>query len=99
MAVIVVLVVLVFGAFLGLLFWLTVAASLLKSKVRKKALAEAPATLDAAFDGREDVTFEVTDMTLPMSKVIAGATERGYRVRTQIAATKTSSTVVFEKVR
>lgn len=98
MAVIVVLVVLVAAAFFGFLFWLTLATSLLKSKARKKALSEAPTTLDAAFDGRDDVTFEVTDMTLPMSKVIVGATERGYRVRTQIAATKTSSTVVFEKV-
>ena len=93
-----VLVVLVVAAFFCFLFWLTLATSLLKSKARKKALSEAPTILDSAFDGRDDVTFEVSDMTLPMPQVIAGASARGYRVRTQIAATKTSSTVVFEKV-
>lgn len=98
MEVIVVLVVLVAVAFFGFLFWLTLATSLLSAKARKKALSEAPTTLDAAFDGRDDVTFEVSDMTLPVSRVISGATERGYRVKAQIAATKTSSTLIFEKV-
>lgn len=93
-----VLVVLFVAAVVGFMFWLAVATSLLKSKARKKALSEAPTTLDAAFDGRDDVTFEVSDMTLPVGRVISGATERGYRVKAQVAATKTSSTLIFEKV-
>ena len=92
------LLVLVVAVVVSFMFWLALATSLLKSKARKKALAEAPTTLDAAFDGRDDVTFEVSDMTLPVNQVISGAAERGYRVKAQIAASKTGSTLIFERV-
>lgn len=98
MEVIVVLVLILFGAFAAFAIWLTMATSLLESKAKKRAIADAPAILDAAFDGRADVTFEISGGSLPAPRVISGAAERGYRVRTQVASGKTGSTLIFEKV-
>lgn len=74
-------------------------ASLRKDeKARDAAAADAPALLDATFDGRPDVVFKVTARTLPYEAVVLGAKDRGYRLLSQAddQATRTQ-TLVFTK--
>lgn len=68
---------------------------------RKKAEANAPAILDAAFDGRPDVAFTVNLETLPVDTVVIGAKQRGYRLveKLQKSSSGEAWTLMFERVR
>lgn len=62
------------GAFLGIGLFFS------EGKAREKAVANASAILNEAFDGRADVVFKVTGRTLPYEDVVLGARKRGYRL-------------------
>lgn len=68
--------------------------------LQKKAEANAPALLDAAFDGRNNVVFKVNLESLLYETVIVGAKERGYSLYSETSDTPTGSakTLIFERV-
>lgn len=68
-----------------------------KRDARQKT--EAPALLDAAFDGRPTATFSLSSLRSYPTKedVIQGAAERGYRFAGS-SDEKYGSTMVFEKI-
>lgn len=78
--------------------WLAIALIVSSSRAQKKALADAPAILDEAFDGRDDVIFKVNMMSLPFEDVVLGAKSRGYRLTSQSKDTEHSQTLIFERV-
>lgn len=72
---------LLFVAFIGFTIWGI--NSLIKRDVAETKEAKKvnePALLDAAFDGRQDVTFVVRTGTPKVDAVVQGARERGYRL-------------------
>jgi len=58
--------------------WLGFGLFLHGERTRKRAEAEAPGILDAAFDGRADVVFKVNLETPSYETVVLGAKHRGY---------------------
>lgn len=66
-------------------------------KGRKTALANSERLLDGAFDGSKHVTYESTPRTLPVSAVVIGAEERGYRLLSQDEAPGQRVTLAFKK--
>lgn len=66
---------------------------------RRRAVADAPAILDAAFDGRDDVVFKVNLESLPHEMVMAGARERGYRLLHETVDSRSGAakTLYFER--
>lgn len=80
----------------GLLLLLGVVGS---SRAAQKNVDNAESVLDAAFDGRDDVTFQITLVSLPFATVVAGAKARGYRLAHQSGADKYGGqTLMFERV-
>lgn len=75
----------------GLFFW--------TERTRKKAEANAPAILDEAFDGREDVVFKINMETPSYETVILGAKHRGYVLssETNDTASGVAKTLIFER--
>jgi len=65
---------------------------------QKKAIADAPAILDAAFDGRENVVVKTTWVSLPYEQFVLGAKERGYQLTNQTGTGNDGATLIFEKV-
>lgn len=65
---------------------------------QKKSEDSAPKILDAAFDGRPDVTFKLHMRTLKYETVIAGAKARGYKLVHQADNQYGPHTLMFEKV-
>lgn len=88
-----------------LLIWLLIAlgiglilkaVDLLHRRSRRSQQANAPAVLDAAFDGRQSVIFPVDTRTLHSSEVIAGGIERGYKLVSNTGG-RTARVLVFER--
>lgn len=81
------------GAFAGggLFFWM--------ERTRKKAEANAPAILDAAFDGNDDIVFKVNMETPSYETVVLGAKQRGYALCSETNDTEsgTAKTLIFER--
>lgn len=81
------------GAFAGggIFFWM--------ERSRKKAEENAPAILNAAFDGGEDVVFKVNMETPSYETVVLGAKQRGYRFSSETNDSQSGSakTLIFEK--
>lgn len=94
------LIVLIVGALLFAgMFAVFVFGGLFKVEAdQKKAENNAEAILDAAFDGREDVTFQLHMRTLKYETVIAGAKRRGYKLMHQADGQYGPHTLMFEKV-
>ena len=65
---------------------------------QKKAAANAPVILDAAFDGRENVVVKTTWVSLPYEQFVLGAKERGYQLTNQTGTGNDGATLIFEKV-
>lgn len=84
--------------FFGAVFWVGLAVIGKSERDQKKAESNSAEILDAAFDGRPNVTFNVNWGSLKYETVIMGATERGYRLAHQAGDLKTAMTLVFEKV-
>ena len=80
------------GGFLG------VGVAAFSKRQVKKAEANAPAILDAAFAGDPVVAVNVNLESLPYERVVTGAIERGYTLTAQHQLTPNASTLVFEKV-
>ena len=53
--------------------WLAIALIVGSSRAQKKAEANAPAILDAAFDGRDTVVFKINMESLSFETVMLGA--------------------------
>lgn len=75
----------------GLFFWL--------ERSRAKAEENAPAILDEAFDGSQDVVFKVNMETPSFETVVLGAKKRGYRLASQTNDTESgvAKTLIFER--
>ncbi len=68
------------------------------SKAQRRSKQDAPKTLDAAFDGREDVVFKITGTSLGFDEVVLGAKARGYRLASQSDDDRWGTkTLIFEK--
>lgn len=65
---------------------------------QKKAEMNAPAALDALFDGRDDVTFSGHMRSMKYETVILGGKQRGYRLANQGGDPKGAFTLMFEKI-
>ena len=65
---------------------------------QKKAEKDSASILDAAFDGRSDVTFTINMRSLKYETVILGAKERGYKLTHQAENQYGPHTLMFEKV-
>lgn len=63
---------------------------------REEAMETKDAQLDALFDGRPQVMFSVTMVSLPADEVLAGAHERGYRLISDQKSTYGPRELVFE---
>lgn len=77
--------------------WLAIALIVGSSRAQKKAEANAPAILDAAFDGRDNVVFKINMESLSFETVMLGAKARGYLLASQSQDTEHSQTLIFEK--
>lgn len=66
-------------------------------KDQAKAEIDASAILDAAFDGRSDVTFAINMRSLKYETVVLGAKQRGYNLTSQADNQYGPHTLVFEK--
>jgi hypothetical protein len=88
--------VLVLG-FFGVIFWASLGIIGSTEKKQKAAESRSSEILDAAFDGREDVTFQINWTTLKYETVVLGAKERGYALSNQAGDPKGAMTLVFEK--
>ncbi|MGO2360654.1 MAG: hypothetical protein ACTH6N_05935 [Brachybacterium tyrofermentans] len=77
--------------------WLAIALIIGTSRAQKKALANAPAILDEAFDGQDDVVFKINMESLPFEDVVLGAKKRGYKLASQSKDTEHSQTLIFER--
>lgn len=71
----------------------------LGERTGRKAEENAPAILDEAFDGREDVVFKVNMETPSYETVVLGAKQRGYRLSSESndTASGVAKTLIFEK--
>lgn len=67
---------------------------------RAKAEERAPAILDAAFDGRENVVYKVNMESVSFETAVLGAKERGYRLLSHTDDTPdgVAKTLIFERV-
>lgn len=65
-------------------------------RAQKRAEAGAASLLDQTFDGRPQATYTVTMWGLTLDTVLAGASERGYKLAHQ-SGDSTATTLVFEK--
>lgn len=76
----------------GIFFW--------TDRLQKKAEANAPALLDEAFDGAEDVVFKINLESLKYETVVLGAKRRGYRLasETDDSSSGSAKTLIFERV-
>ena len=94
---IVVVLALVAGAVLA--GWLGFGLFVHGERARKRAEEDAPAILDAAFDGREDVVFKINMESPSFETVLLGAKKRGYRLTSQTDDTQSGSakTLIFER--
>jgi hypothetical protein len=72
--------------------------ALRSDRILKEAIANAPAILDASFDGRENVAVKTTWVSLPYEQVIIGAKDRGYRLTNQTGTSNSDATLIFEKI-
>lgn len=68
-------------------------------QARARAEKKAPAILDAAFDGRENVVYNINMESVSYETAVLGAKERGYRLLSQTDDTPEgfSKTLIFEK--
>ena len=69
-------------------------------RARRKSEENAPAILDAAFDGSPRVTFKVTMESPSYETVVRGAEDRGYRLahETNDTADGVARTLLFDRV-
>lgn len=89
----------IFGA-LALLagfIWIVWAGVFKVDRDQSRAEGNAATILDAAFDGRQDVTFTVHMRTLKYETVVLGAKQRGYRLVHQAENQYGPHTLIFEK--
>lgn len=68
------------------------------SRGQKRAESKAKPTLDAAFNGKPNVSFTINMQTLKFDDVVLGAKERGYRLAHQNINQYGAGTLLFEKV-
>lgn len=69
------------------------------SRLQGKAEGTADEILDAAFDGRPDVTFTINMTTLKYETVIVGAKQRGYQLTHQATNEYGPHTLIFENTK
>lgn len=78
--------------------WFGIAAMAGVDRRAKENQGNAEAILDATFDGRPDVTFQITLSSLRFDQVVAGAKTRGYRLMAQSGADQYGmQTLMFER--
>lgn len=82
-------------AFFGMIVFFVFGGLFKVESDQKKAENDADRILDAAFDGRPDVTFTTHMRTLKYETVILGAKERGYKLTHQ--ASGSYGALMFEK--
>lgn len=93
LVVLVVVALVVFGGF-ALIVW----AGVFKvGHDQAAAEKDSAAILDAAFDGRSDVTFKLHMRTLKYETVVTGAKVRGYALAHQAGDPGGAMTLMFEK--
>jgi hypothetical protein len=83
--------------FLGAVFWVGLAMIGKVEHDQNKAEKNAPALLDATFDGRPSVTFNLNMRTMKYDTVILGAKERGYALTHQAGDLNGAMTLIFDK--
>lgn len=67
-------------------------------RVAKRNSDRGEQELDVLFDGSDDVSFQITLVSLPFDRVVSGAKARGYRLAHQSAADKYGTqTLMFER--
>ncbi|WP_159802596.1 hypothetical protein [Arthrobacter zhaoguopingii] len=79
--------------------WLGFGLFLYGNRTRKKAEANAPAILDAAFAGQDDVIFKINMESPSYETVLIGAKKRGYTLWKETAETADQSvkTLIFQR--
>lgn len=92
--------IIIFGLIAGICLagWFAIYLIVHTSRESTKAKANAPAILDEAFDGSDDVVFKINMVSLPFEDVMLGAKQRGYRLASQSKDTEHSQTLIFERV-
>lgn len=78
--------------FFGILFLIWV------NRGQQKSESNAEQILDAAFDGRPDVTFTVNMRTVKYETAVIGAKQRGYKLVHQAENQYGPHTLIFEKI-
>lgn len=80
--------------------WLAIALISYSSRARKKAEANAPSILDAAFAGQDDVVFKINWESPSYETVLIGAKQRGYTLWKETSETTDASikTLIFQRV-
>lgn len=81
----------------GGIAWLVIGGAAKLEHDQKKAEQNADVTLDAAFDGRENVSFTINARSLKYDTVVIGAKERGYKLLHQAENQYGPHTLIFEK--
>jgi hypothetical protein len=79
--------------------WIGFGLFMYGNKARKKAEANAPAILDAAFTGQDDVIFKINMESPSYETVLLGAKNRGYTLWKETAETANQSakTLIFQR--
>lgn len=85
---------------LGIAGWAAIALISYSSRARKKAEANAPEILDAAFAGQDDVVFKINWESPSYETVLIGAKQRGYALWKETSDTSdgTAKTLIFQRV-